>query len=49
MTETLIADLKEIVGARHVITNPRSMERFCKGYPGREYRSDRRLDPEGRL
>ena len=32
MTETLIADLKEIVGARHVITNPRSMERFCKGY-----------------
>ena len=28
----LIADLKSIVGARHVITNPKSMERFCKGY-----------------
>ncbi|MEM9966686.1 MAG: D-lactate dehydrogenase [Pseudomonadota bacterium] len=30
--ESLIADLKAILGARHVITNPRSMERFCKGY-----------------
>ncbi|MEM9582338.1 MAG: D-lactate dehydrogenase [Pseudomonadota bacterium] len=28
----LIAELRSIVGMRHVITNPRSMERFCKGY-----------------
>ena len=28
----LVADLRTIVGARHVITNPKSMERFCKGY-----------------
>ena len=28
----LIAQLRAIVGAGHVITNPKSMERFCKGY-----------------
>ncbi len=28
----LIAALRRIVGKAHVITNPRSMERFCKGY-----------------
>lgn len=28
----LIDDLVEIVGQRHVITNPSSMERFCKGF-----------------
>ncbi|MEM8700585.1 MAG: D-lactate dehydrogenase [Pseudomonadota bacterium] len=28
----LVAELKRIVGGRHVITNPRSMERFCKGF-----------------
>lgn len=28
----LIAQLRAIVGASHVITNPKSMERFCKGY-----------------
>ncbi|MEL6958276.1 MAG: D-lactate dehydrogenase [Pseudomonadota bacterium] len=32
MADPLIVELKEIVGPRHVITNPRSMERFCKGY-----------------
>ena len=30
--EQLVAKLKDIVGSRHVITNPRSMERFCKGF-----------------
>jgi D-lactate dehydrogenase len=30
--EQLVAKLKAIVGNRHVITNPRSMERFCKGF-----------------
>jgi D-lactate dehydrogenase len=30
--EHLIAELKSILGSRHVITNPRSMERFCKGF-----------------
>ncbi|MEM6932498.1 MAG: FAD-binding protein, partial [Pseudomonadota bacterium] len=30
--DTLIADLQSIVGKRHVITNSKSMERFCKGY-----------------
>ncbi|MEM9146088.1 MAG: D-lactate dehydrogenase [Pseudomonadota bacterium] len=30
--DALIAELQSIVGKRHVITNPRSMERFCKGY-----------------
>ncbi len=29
---TLIAELQKIVGRRYVITNPKSMERFCKGY-----------------
>ncbi len=28
----LLDDLRAVVGSRHVITNPRSMERFCKGY-----------------
>lgn len=28
----LVALLRTIVGKAHVITNPRSMERFCKGY-----------------
>lgn len=28
----LITEFRRIVGRRHVITNPRSMERFCKGY-----------------
>ncbi|MEM6461007.1 MAG: D-lactate dehydrogenase [Pseudomonadota bacterium] len=28
----LIEAFRSIVGGRHVITNPRSMERFCKGY-----------------
>jgi len=28
----LIAALRAIVGRAHVITNPRSMERFCKGF-----------------
>ena len=28
----LIGELQQIVGSRHVITNPKSMERFCKGY-----------------
>ena len=28
----LISELKKIVGSRHVITNAKSMERFCKGY-----------------
>lgn len=32
MQAPLITELQDIVGARHVITNPRSMERFCKGY-----------------
>lgn len=32
MTDPLIAQLKQIVGARYVLTSPRSMERFCKGY-----------------
>ncbi|MEM8537575.1 MAG: D-lactate dehydrogenase [Pseudomonadota bacterium] len=31
-TDPLIDQLTNIVGARYVITNPRSMERFCKGY-----------------
>ncbi|ASP34109.1 D-lactate dehydrogenase [Labrenzia sp. VG12] len=30
--DQLVATLKGIVGNRHVITNPRSMERFCKGF-----------------
>ncbi|QDG76205.1 D-lactate dehydrogenase [Labrenzia sp. PHM005] len=30
--DQLLAKLKDIVGNRHVITNPRSMERFCKGF-----------------
>ncbi|MEM9475148.1 MAG: D-lactate dehydrogenase [Pseudomonadota bacterium] len=30
--DALIAELKGIVGGRNVITNPRSMERFCKGF-----------------
>lgn len=30
--DQLVAALKDIVGNRHVITNPRSMERFCKGF-----------------
>ena len=32
MAHDLIAELKSIVGPRYVITNPRSMERFCKGF-----------------
>lgn len=28
----LISKLRQIVGRRHLITNPRSMERFCKGF-----------------
>ncbi len=32
MSEPLLRDLRAILGARYVITNPRSMERFCKGY-----------------
>ena len=32
MATDLIATLKQIVGPRHCITNPRSMERFCKGF-----------------
>lgn len=32
MSDPLIAQLQQIVGPRHVITHPRSMERFCKGY-----------------
>jgi D-lactate dehydrogenase len=28
----LIARFKEITGARHVITKPKAMERFCKGF-----------------
>jgi len=31
-TPALINTFKEIVGARHVITNSKSMKRFCKGY-----------------
>jgi len=30
--DQLVAALKDIIGSRHVITNPRSMERFCKGF-----------------
>jgi D-lactate dehydrogenase (quinone) len=30
--EQLVAALKKVVGHRHVITNAKSMERFCKGY-----------------
>ncbi|WP_147125811.1 D-lactate dehydrogenase [Shimia ponticola] len=33
MTQTALIDtFRSIVGARHVITNQKSMERFCKGY-----------------
>ncbi|MEM0923723.1 MAG: D-lactate dehydrogenase [Pseudomonadota bacterium] len=32
MADTLISDLQAITGPRHVITNPKSMERFCKGF-----------------
>jgi len=32
MSATLVEDLKRIVGSRHVITNARSMERFCRGF-----------------
>ncbi|MEM6712444.1 MAG: D-lactate dehydrogenase [Pseudomonadota bacterium] len=28
----LLDDLRMIIGASHVITNPKSMQRFCKGY-----------------
>ncbi|WP_029064978.1 D-lactate dehydrogenase [Labrenzia sp. DG1229] len=30
--EQLVDRFRQIVGQRHVITNPRSMERFCKGF-----------------
>lgn len=30
--EQLVAAFKAIVGGRHVITNAKSMERFCKGF-----------------
>lgn len=30
--DSLVDTLKQIVGRRHVITNERSMERFCKGF-----------------
>ncbi|MEM6305429.1 MAG: D-lactate dehydrogenase [Pseudomonadota bacterium] len=33
MSDTaLVSQFRKIVGASHVITNPRSMERYCKGY-----------------
>ncbi|WP_420335430.1 D-lactate dehydrogenase [Roseibium sp.] len=32
LNEDLVAGLKDIVGNRYVITNPRSMKRFCKGF-----------------
>ncbi|MEM6382849.1 MAG: D-lactate dehydrogenase [Pseudomonadota bacterium] len=32
VADDLVADFKSIVGAQHVITNPKSMERFCKGF-----------------
>lgn len=31
-SQTLLSDLKKIVGKRHVLTRPRAMERFCRGY-----------------
>ncbi len=30
--DPLIDTFKQIVGSRHVITNPKSMERYCKGF-----------------
>lgn len=32
LNEDLVAGLDDIVGRRHVITNQRSMKRFCKGF-----------------
>ncbi|MEO0429327.1 MAG: D-lactate dehydrogenase [Pseudomonadota bacterium] len=37
--ETLIGSLKDIVGARNVVTNAKSMERFCKGFRSGEGRA----------